>query len=259
MPRIELIDVPLYNATDPYHFEIDNVPLRNLIDRQELINLSLDNVLKELRDAIGTQGSLANRLNQSIEQDGSLKTVAIDDAEHSIEAHEDTVAFVRMLREESDKLTLISDEATDLTLEFQNSPGADVDFSSGETRFRDSATITWSVTAPNLITANMAFPATAAHRHWYTQEPVHSDIVEPDFINYKVNASSSVIVEGSLRVVVNGVRINEDEAIYVPGPLVDDPWMLLSYTAVEASGTFQLSTAISDDDNIVIDYDIALV
>ena len=144
MPRIELIDVPLYNPTDPYHFEIDNIPLKNLIQRQELINLSLDNVLKELRDAIGTQGSVANRLNQSLEQDGSLKTSAIDDAEHSIESHEDTDDYVRMLRTESDKLTLMADEATDLTLEFENDPDPDVDFASGEVRFRNSDTITGS-------------------------------------------------------------------------------------------------------------------
>jgi len=231
--------------------------LRNILQRQELINLSLDNVLKELRDAIGTQGSVANRLNQSIEQDGSLKTIAIDDANHSIEAHADTDDYVKMLREESDKLTLISDEATDLTLEIQNDL-VDVDFASGEVRFRDSDTVTWSVTSPNIIKANMAFPATAAHQHYYSQEPVHSNIITPDYRNYKVNASSSEIVEGSLRVIVNGVRINEVEAVYVPGPLVDDPWMLLSFTANETAGTFQLSAAISDDDNVIIDYDIAL-
>lgn len=257
MPRIELIDVPLYKATDPYHFEIDNIPLKNLIERQELINLSLDNVLAEIRDAIGTQGSMANRLNQSIEQDGSLKTVAIDDALHSIEFHDDTMDFVRMERAESDKLTLVSDEATDLTLEIQNDT-EDVPFASGAVRFRDSDTVTWDVTGPNIVKANMAFPATAAHRHWYTRVPVHANIIEPDFKNYKVDSSSSEIVDGSLRVVVNGLRINEDEAIYVPGPLVDDPWMLLKYTADEVAGTFQLSAAISDDDVIVIDYDIAL-
>jgi hypothetical protein len=257
MPRIELIDVPLYNPTDPYHFEIDNIPLKNILQRQELINLSLDNVLKQLRDAIGTQGSVANRLNQSIEPDGSLKTTAIDDANHSIEAHSDTDEYVRMLREESDKLTLISDEATDLTLEIQNGT-SEVDFSSGEVRFRNSNTVTWSVTAPNIVRAHMAFPEEAAHQHYYSQTPVHSNIVEPDYRNYKVNSSSSEIIEGSLRVIVNGVRINDTEAVYVPGPLVDDPWMLLSFTANEVAGTFQLSTAISDDDVIIIDYDIAL-
>jgi hypothetical protein len=258
MPRIELIDVPLYNPTDPYHFEIDNIPLRSLIKRQELINLSLDNVLEEIRDAIGTQGSMANRLNQSIEQDGSLKTVAIDDALHSIESHADTDDFVRMLREESEKLTLVADEATDLTLEFQNEPGSEVDFDSDEVRFRDSETITWRVMSPNMIFADMVFPTSAAHQHHYSQVPVHEDMVDPDFINYKANSGSTSFVNGSLRIYVNGVRINETEAIYVPGPLVDDPWMLLSFTSDYAAGTFALSAAISEDDVIIIDYDIAL-
>jgi len=229
-----------------------------LLQRQELINLSLDNVLEQLRDAIGTQGSMANRLNQSMNPDGSLKTVAIDDANHSIEAHADTDTYVRMLKAESDKLTLVSDEATDLTLEIQNDMTF-VNFSSGEVSFQDSDTVTWIVTSPNIVTANMAFPTSAAHNHYYGLSPVHEDLMDPDYRNYKVNAPATPYVDGSLRVYVNGVRINEDADVYVPGPLVDDPWMLLSYTADETNGRFVLSTAITEDDNIIIDFDIALV
>lgn len=258
MPRIELIDVPLYNPTDPYHFEIDNLPLRNIIQRQELINLSLDNVLDQLRDAIGTQGSVANRLNQSLNPNGSLKTSAIDAANHSIEAHADTDTYVRMQKAESDKLTLISDEATDLTLEVENGLSF-VSFSSGEVSFQDSDTVSWSVTSPNIVTANMAFPTSAAHNHYYGLAPVHEVLMDPDYRNYKVNAPATPYIDGSLRVYINGVRINENSEIYVPGPLVDDPWMLLTYTSDYANGRFVLSTAITEDDNIIIDFDIALV
>lgn len=258
IPRIELINVPLYNPTDPYHFEIDNIPLKALNERQNLINLSLDNVLEQLRNAIGTQGSVANRLNQSLEADGSLRVDAVDDANHSITAHSDSTTHVRMLRSESDKLTLISDEATDLTIEIENDTTF-VDFTSGEVSFQDSDTVTWSVTAPNIVKANMAFPETAAHRHFYTRTPVDEDTANPDFRNYKVNSSATPFVEGSLRVYVNGMRINDTEAIYVPGSLVDDPWMLLSYTPDYATGRFVLSVAIDSDDVIKIDYDIALV
>ena len=72
MPRIELIPEVLYQPQDPYHWEVDYVPLKNMLRRQNLINLSVDNILEQIRDAIGTQGSLSNRLNQSIEEDGTL-------------------------------------------------------------------------------------------------------------------------------------------------------------------------------------------
>ena len=103
MPRIELIPEVLYQPNDPYHWEIDNLPLKNIITRQNLINLALDDVLEEMRDAIGTAGSVANRLNQSIEQDGSLKATAIDATLHNIEDHTDGSAFVRMSSAQSAK------------------------------------------------------------------------------------------------------------------------------------------------------------
>ena len=76
MPRIELISVPLHNPNDPYHFEFDNLPLKALKTRQELINGSLDNLISQMRDAIGTQNTVANRLNQSINPNGSLRSEA---------------------------------------------------------------------------------------------------------------------------------------------------------------------------------------
>ena len=83
--------------------------------------------------------------------------------------------------------------------------------------------------------------------------------MEPDYINYTVDSISSPFVEGSLRVYVNGVRIFEDSEVYVPGPLVDDSWTLLSFTADFDNGSFALSSAISEDDIIKIDYDISFV
>ena len=78
MPRIELIPEVKYNPLDPIHHYYDNLPLENILRRINLINLALDDVILQMRDAIGTQGSLANRLNQSIESDGSLKKQAIN-------------------------------------------------------------------------------------------------------------------------------------------------------------------------------------
>ena len=89
MPEINLISVPLYDPMHPYHWEYDNLPLRVLMQREELINAAVDINSQIIRDAAGDQGTVANRLNQSMEENGNLKTIAIDEALHNIGWHED--------------------------------------------------------------------------------------------------------------------------------------------------------------------------
>ena len=254
MPRIELIDVPLFGPDDPYHFHFDNLPLKNLIRRQNLINLSLDNVIGQTRDAIGTQGTIANRLNQSINPDGSLKVDAVDEVLHSIEAHTDTEDFVRMTKSESDKLALISDEATDVSLEVQTDTEGDeiTSFDSGIVRFIPSSSITWEIDSPNKVKAHLAFPLESAHVHYYDQTPVPTEVETVFAVN---NLELPVYTEGSLRVYVNGVRLSSSSSVYAPGALVTDPWTLLTYTTDAENGLFTLSAAPSEDDVIRIDYD----
>lgn len=252
MPRIELIDVPLHQADDPYHFEFDNLPLKALKTRQELINSSLDNLIAQMRDAIGTQNTVANRLNQSIDPDGNLKSSAINEALHSISEHTDTDEYVRMTAAERAKLDGIDSEATNITVTVD-----DVVLDAGTVLFDSSSSIQVELTSPNIIKWNLAFDPAFAHQHYYNLEPVPADL-SPDYINYKVNSISSAFIEGSLRVYINGMRIFEDE-VYVPGVLVDDPWTLIKFTPNHTDGTFVLSTAISSDDIIRIDFDISLV
>jgi hypothetical protein len=277
MPRIELIDTPLYTANDPYHWRYDNIPLQNLSKRQELINLSLDNVLDQLRDAVGTQGTISNRLNQSIDPDGSLQAKAIDDALHSMGSHTDdytgttatelaaynlwvagrSAPFVRMEKAESDKLANVASGATDVSLEIQrDDAGLDVvDITSGVARLEPSSSVTWDVTG-NVVQAHLNFPVAAAHQHYYDQTPVHANTGSPDYINYKANTGGTAFVDGSLRVYINGIRLTTTNSVYVPGNLVTDLWTLLTFTTDATSGTFALSAAISSDDVIYIDYDI---
>lgn len=254
MPRIELISVPLHNPNDPYHFEFDNLPLKALKVRQELINGSLDNLISQMRDAIGTQNTVANRLNQSINPNGSLRSEAINDALHSIESHEDTDDYVRMTKAESDKLSLIADNATNITFLADA-----VELDSGELVFESSTSIEVEVEAPNIIKWNLAFDPSSMHQHFYSLTPVDDNLTTPDYINYKVNSISSAFISGSLRVYINGIRIFSDQEVYVPGSLVDDPWTLLQFTPNASSGTFALSSAISSEDVIRIDFDISFV
>ena len=268
MPRIELIDVPMFGPNDPIHWTVDNIPLKNLMRRQVLINLALDNIIEQITDAVGTQNTISNRLNQSIEADGSLKTQAVDDSMHSIESHADTASYVRMQKSESDKLALVDSEATDVELNVANDDSF-VSFPNGVVNIRNSNTITWTVEAPNVVKAHMIFSSDAAHKHYYTQVPVHAVVESPDFLNYKANSLSTEYMEGSLRVYINGVRINsvasdatteeiEEAKVLVPGALVDYPWTAMYFVPDHENGTFALSSAISEDDVIRVDYDIKL-
>jgi hypothetical protein len=253
MPRIELIDVPLFQPEDPYHYEFDNLPLKALKTRQELINMALDNLIYQMRDAIGTQNTVANRLNQSIDADGNLKASAIDEALHSIEEHEDTDDYVRMTSDERAKLENIASDATSLTLTYD-----DTEFDSGTVVLADSSSITVEHVAPNIIKWNLAFDTASAHQHYYGLTPVDATSTA-DYTNYKVNTSSTEYIDGSLKVYVNGVRIYEDAEIYVPGVLVDDPWTLLKFTSDAEAGTFALSSPLTEDDIIRIDFDVSFI
>lgn len=259
MPRIELIPEVLHGGNDPYHWEYDNLPLKNILDRIDIINLAVDNVIAEMRDAIGTQGSVANRLNQSIDEDGNLKSAAIDEAQHSIEDHTDTDDYVRMTKVQSDKLDTIAYNASSVTLKVYTDDTDFVEFAAGEVQFKPSDTITPVVESSNVVKFNMAFPTSAAHAHFYGLAPVPSDIVDPDYINYKVNSTPTPYVAGSLRVYINGIRIFSDAEVYAPGPLVSDAWTLLSFTEDPTNGLFEMSAAITEEDVIRIDFDRTLV
>lgn len=274
MPELDLHPVPLYDPLHPYHWEYDNLPLQVLKRRDEVINGSVDNHGKILREANGTQGTLSNRLNQSINADGSLKASAIDEALHNVAEHADgsrnltatelddfeaigylltnPVNFVRMLQAERDKLALVADEATNMTIQVET-PSNIVLFEQGPISLVPSSGITWQVDAPNKIKANLGFPVESAHRHYYDLEPITTD-----YINYKVTSTNTPYIEGSLRVYINGMRINQDYEIYVPGNLTTDNWTLNKFTADHVGGTFTLSNAITSDDIIRIDFDVAL-
>ncbi len=164
-----------------------------------------------------------------------------------------------MLDSERDKLGLIASAATDLTIRFETIGPSEtpVDFDSGILPFDDSSTISWRLDS-GTIKADMAFTTSAAHTHVYDQLPVHQTILSPDFINYETTSTATVFVEGSLRVYINGSRIGEDESIYVPGATPTDDWTLIRVTPAFATGEFALSTAITANDVIRIDFDVPL-
>ena len=283
MPDISLIPEVLYDPLQPYQWIYDNLPLENILLRQGLINSAVDVNTNILVDSIGTAGTLSNRLNQSLEDSGYLKISAINVADHDIAFHADSVraltasdislidpldvyqlpsivSFVRMLGAERDKLLLVSDEATSLRLQlFTEDISNTVLFDDEIVELVDTDTITWEIEEPNKIKARMAFSSAAAHSHNYNLTPVHANLVTPDYINYKTTSVSTAFVEDSLRVYVNGVRLNEDDLVYVPSAAASPTFSQLRFTGNNSAGTFALSSAITAADVIKIDFDVSLV
>lgn len=274
MADLNKYPVPLYGALHPYHWEYDNLPLEALKLRDEAINGQLENISDNIRDASGTQGTLSNRLNQSIDEDGNIKTTAVDQTLHNIAEHADgskvltqdeidafvaigyavsnPVPFVRMLSAERDKLALIANNATSLSL------GVDVisniiEFEDGLVTLANSASVSWEVLETNKIKANLAFPVAAAHRHYYDLEPVTEDN-----LNYGVTSVNTPYVENSLRVYINGVRLSKNSDVYTPNYDATS-WNANSYTENAEEGTFILASEVNSLDVIRVDFDISFI
>jgi len=282
MPDLSQIPVPQYSAGQPYHWEYDNVPINNLALRDELINGELENHAKILRLGAGTQGNMANRLDQSIDADGNLKTTAVDQALHSIAEHTDAtktvdsteldyinntlgyesvtnpVAFVRMLDAERSKLSLVASNATDIRFEVET-PSTTVEINEGIIALQASDSIQWDLTPPislnqpYILKPVLSISTAFAHNHYYDLEPI-----TVDYQNYSVTAVNTPYINGSLRVYINGIRINTDYEIYAPGFLPTTAWTLNKFTPNAPNGTFALANPITSSDIIRIDFDVTL-
>lgn len=263
MPSIDLIPVRQYQPGDPYHHVADNGPILDLQEQISAVNAQVDLNQLAISDAIGTQGTLANRLSRSINNDGSLKTQAINDAAHDISEHVDGGGYVRMTDAERAKLDGVASGATDLTVEVEGISSTPL-FDTGVVSFRPSDSVTWRVTGTDVY-ADVTFPLTARHRHYYDNTPAPVTPVSPDYINYYVTSIATPYKEGSLRVFVNGVRLCRGRAVPVPrGSGTSTTWFSLYYTEAAAtsgevtSGRFSFSTAITSSDVVSTDFDISL-
>jgi hypothetical protein len=246
MPEINKIPESscLYNGNQPYHVHYDNLPLKNILKRIELVNYQVDINSDILRGA-----NLSSRL-VSLHDNGKIKTSAVNSSLHNIGHHTDGsyqgIDYVRMKKDERDKLELVNSEANKLYIEIEDK----IDTSStpvvseipeyytietGVLKFKSSDTIYFDFQAPTseeigqnvagTIKAYSVFPLNSAHRHYYGLVPEHQDSVSPDYQNYITTSYPALasFSEESLRVYVNGVRLGTTETVNVPstGPLVD--------------------------------------
>lgn len=269
MPEINKIPEVLYEANQPYHFHYDNLPLKNILKRIDLVNAQVDINADILRGCSGSVGTLANRLEVSINDDGSLKENSINESLHNIAFHADgsrndadgvPIDYVVMKKSERDKLGLIEDEANRIEIQVDDSLYDDVslgtvNLTTGVIKFESSNSILFDFEAPNIIKAHSAFPPEAAHKHHYNITPAHFNSSEPDDTNYITSLFNTPFIEGSLRVYVNGIRLGETE---VPVPSYNN-FSNLTLTKIESyvpeNGRFTLNRALSEDDVILIDFD----
>lgn len=301
MPDIDSIGAAQYQPNQPYHVFYDNIPLQQLNAKIAAVNSLVDTHDEVLRLAQGTQGSLSARLDQSLNQDGSLSSIEVDETLHHVAFHSDgnvtvspsilgtitalgynvtnPVGYVRMLAVERSKLSSLAPGATSLSAQF---PGvtvtsAPISFSNTTVVFQNSNSVTWQVQAPNIILAHTILSPSAVVQHVYDANP--SPQTNPsDYTTYYANSLQTPFVSGSLRVFVNGIRLSHSGSVHVPAVTfttltfstvsgsttsvqagtVPTSWRTLQFTAVESTGTFTLSQAITQNDVIRIDYDTAV-
>lgn len=267
MPQINSIPEVLYQPNQPYHYLYDNLPLRNILTRIGLVNIQVDINSDVLRGASGSAGSLDNRLAVSLEQDGNLKASAVDDANHNIAFHSDGfddngIEYVRMKKEERSKLGLIAEGANKFSIEIEDihpTIGEFVTIPYEDTevlRLRNSTTIFFDFTAPNILRAHSVFPPDMAHRHHYDLTPAYDIPSGPSYKLFKTTALSTPYEPGSLRVYVNGIK------------LTNAPVKVLNYSSASVSwvenyilsqdpenGEFELNRSLTINDVIRIDFD----
>lgn len=293
MPDLTKLSVPQHEANQPYHWTYDNLPLKTLADRDVVINNAVDKHSQVLNDAAGTQGNIANRLNQSIDENGNIKSSAINESMHNVAEHTDgsktvesgeldyykstlgysevvnPVPFVRMLESERDKLSSIPPNATSLSIEFCTdsvcSPSNVILFDQGKVQFQPSPFITWEVgVGPNTVKPILSTSLQYAHRHYYDIEP---DLTDEETNEYDASGSSTPYIDGSLRVYLNGIRLSSEYEIFYPKNPSDISWSSSSnmvkqeknmYTPNYSNGKFTLLNSITENDIIRVDFDVAL-
>ena len=274
MPDIGNLSDVQYSALDPYHVSVDNRPLASLFSKLELVNDATDTNTSELSAARGSWNTLGNRLDISLQDDGTFQPGSIDAALHNIALHEDGVdgggiSYIRMLYDERAKLSTISLDANFIQFRFTTGPyistisTTSIICDNGTINIEPSSTVQWllgGTTGNQTVQAHMNFPPELAHIHIYDENPTPYSIISPDYQTYVTGRGT--FLDTSLKVYVNGVKISEADKgayVYVPPYNGSGTWQLTAFSYVSGSSTnqFQFSRVLSANDRIRIDYDIA--
>lgn len=267
MPQINSIPEVLYQPNQPYHYIYDNLPLKNILTRISLVNVQVDTNSDVLRGASGSAGSLSNRLDTSLSENGSLRPSAINEAMHGIGHHTDGegpdgIEYVRMTKAERNKLAAVANEANNFSIEIEDSVPTigslvTIPYDNNETlKLRNSATIFFDFTAPNILRAHTIFPPDAVHRHHYDLIPAYDVPGSPSRKSYRTTAINTAYEPGSLRVFVNGIKLTNVGVKVLDYSSSTTSWIsTYIFSEDPAAGVFELNRALSADDVIRIDFD----
>lgn len=244
MPNLDGSPITKYQPNHPYHHYFDNLPINDIEKQIFLVNAQVDINQTAIEGALGSTGSLASRLNKSLEDDGALKSTAIDTAAHKISSHADEGGFVKMTDAERAKLSLIENNSNNLSIQIEVSPTPltwpDV---SDTLTVSNSDSITWRYDSGNIY-ADTTFAVSLITNPSYDITPVSVSSTL-----YKTSSSNTEYKSGTLRVYINGLRIPKSGTIES-----------FSYTETNpATGQFTLNQALSLGDVIRIDFDQPIV
>ena len=157
---------------------------------------------------------------------------------------------------ERSKLSFIAPNATSLSVNVSTISGT-IAFANAPLNIGPSDSITWGYNGATL-TANTNFPASVRHSHYYGYMGITTDGK-----NYKVSTLNTPYQSGSLRVTINGIRLNENVPTYVPfGQPGPTNWVGLYYiegnatSGIVTGGNFQLSAAVALGTTLICDWDV---
>jgi len=270
MPNINSIPQVLYEPNQPYHYHYDNLPLRNILTRIGLVNIQVDTNSDMIRGLAGSAGTPGARIGTALNENGSLKTAAVNSSLHGIGHHgdgqgPDGIEYVRMKLDERAKLELVERAANNLVIQVDDqslSLGESVTIDSGTIRLKNSSSILFEFEPPNIVRVHSALPSDTARRHNYSIAPVlngnsSSSSSSSGPSQYKTTSLSTPYMEGTLRVYVNGVRIYGMASVNVKVPNHAYSSFLDTYIVSEsaADGLFTLNRTLSIMDVIRIDFD----
>ncbi|MFX9604586.1 hypothetical protein ABTP42_19555, partial [Acinetobacter baumannii] len=87
---------------------------------------------------------------------------------------------------------------------------------------KGSDSIHWRTDSDGVY-ADVTFPLTARHRHYYDVKPTPVNTLSPDYKTYHTTSVATPYAAGSLRVYVNGVRISHQDNDVLPPPDTEFP------------------------------------
>ena len=279
MADLSSIPVPLFTGDEPYHYTYDNLPIDALIQRDQLINSEVE-TNSAILAAAGGDYDLATRLNQSLDNVGVLKSLAVDVSLHNIGHHTDgsysvssaflttlqnyypdavitnPVPFVRMLEIERVKLSTVDDNANFFGIQF-NLPTGTVTYNQNYLKINNSSTIRWYTQDGQNVRAEVSTGLTNPHRHFDNVAPTHKNLI-PNYKDYIINGGAAYS-SGTLKVYINGVRIfSSNYPVNVPQADPSKTWKSNYFVESEDRLGFSLFQSITEYDIIMVDFTVPL-